>query len=101
MLKTLTLELQHPIHHLGFKKKLLRKRLLYKHFFPPEISSAIITFHAITGADAVSSLCGHLNIKIKKSPKAQKLIYNLGKHDIMKCSKHLVIYIYGDKGSTK
>ena len=54
-----------------FQKKTTKKKtVLYKHFFPPEISSAIINFHAITGADAVSSLCGHLNIK--KSRKAQK-----------------------------
>lgn len=71
MLKTMTFELQHTIHNLRFKKKTTKKKIvLYKHFFPPKISSAIITFHAITGADVVSSLCGHLNIK--KSRKAQK-----------------------------
>ena len=72
-------------------------------FFPQEISSVIIPFLAITGADTVSSFYGYLkktefkkNKEMSKSPKAE----NLGKHDtlaeddIMKCSKYLVKYIY-------
>ena len=48
------------------------------------------------------------NIKnIKITSETQKLISNLGKHDtfpeddIIKCSKYLVNYINGDRGSIK
>ena len=104
------------MHHLGFKKRNscnVSKRLCYaKLFRPQEISSAIINFHAIAGADAVSSLYGHLKKikynKIKISSEVQKLIFNLGKNDavpeddIIKCSEYMVNYINGingDRGS--
>ena len=104
------------MHHLGFKKRnycTASKRLCYaKLFRPQEISSVIINFHAIAGADAVSSLYGHSKKikynKIKISSEVQKLIFNLGKYDavpeddIIKCSEYMVNYINGingDRGS--
>ena len=96
-----------------FEKELLlyrkKKILLCKQLCPGDMSSVIISLHALTGADAVSGFYGHskkaIYEKVKKSEEAKQLITILGMHgilseeDIKKCSLFLINFIYADKTS--
>ena len=73
-----------------FEKELLlyqkKKIPLCKQLCPEDMSSVIISLHALTGADAVSGFYGHskkvIYEKVKKSEEAKQLITNLGMYDI-------------------
>ena len=96
-----------------FEKELLlyRKKeiLLCKQLFPEDMTSVIISLHALTGADAVSGFYGHskkpIYEKVKKSEEAKQLITNLEMYDILseedikKSSMFLINFIYPDKTS--
>ena len=74
-----------------FEKELLlyrkKKILLCKQLCPEDMSSVIISLHALTGADAVNGFYGHskraIYEKVKKSEEAKQLIINLGMYDIL------------------
>ena len=74
-----------------FEKKLLlyrkKKIFLCKQLCPEDMSSVIISLHALTGADAVNGFYEHskraIYEKVKKSEEAKQLIINLGVYDIL------------------
>ena len=63
-----------------------KKIPLCKQLCPEDMSSVIISLHALTGADAVSGFYGHskkvIYEEVKKSEEAKQLITNLGMYDI-------------------